>query len=164
MNGTSLQDLQNIQYGAMQNHQYEQGHNAAHVIQQAQHAPYYDIMDNNYPQMQNCKINMDQLANDISANLPEEDIINGIEEHLDEEIISTQNTQNGYLSFIPSILREPLLIIVIYILLSQPFVQNNIGKYIKQVNPIQGKVSIIGIFIYAVLLAVIYTITKHILL
>lgn len=165
MDGTSIQDLQNIQYGAMQNLQYEQGHNAHHTIHQAQHAPYYDIIDNNnYPQMQNCRLNMDQLATDITANLPEEALLNDIEEHLEEEVVTKKENDNGLLSFIPAMLREPLLILAIYVLLSQKFVQQNIGKYIKQINPNQGQIPLVGIVIYGVIFAVFFSVLKQFLL
>lgn len=165
MNGTSIQELQNMQYNAMQNLQYEQGHNAPHTIQQAQHAPYYDIMDTaNYPQMENPIVNMNQLATDITANLPEERLLNDIEEHLEEEVITTKNANNGFLSFIPEILREPLLILVIFVIMSQPFIQQNIGNYIKQVNPIGGRVSLVGIVIYGTIFAIVFAVLKRFLL
>ena len=45
-----LNDMQSTQYGARQNMQYEQGHNAANHVQQGQHDQYYNNEDNyDYP-------------------------------------------------------------------------------------------------------------------
>ncbi len=216
MNGTSIQDLMamqvgsgalgQVQYNAMQNHQYEQGHNAAHQVQQAQHAPYYGI-DPNYPQylpqpggvpaspgsdsmmpvdpslsmtmpqmppmtshmsMQEIQPELpdiEDLARDISDNLPDDIIVSRVSEEPEEMDEPVKKSRGGYLSKVPEMLREPLIIVALYIILSQPQIRDNIAKYITQLNPdSQGQTALAGVVIYGIILAVLYGVSKRVLL
>jgi hypothetical protein len=179
-----LQDMQNQQYGAMHNLQHEQGHNSAHHVQQLQHIPYYNMENNTeYPQFINNNIkqnndiqNIEDLAKDISENLPgntaqrsDEDkkfIPSNITfaEIIKEENIPDHNN-GGYLSKIPDVLREPLIIITLFLVLSQPVIRNNFGKYIEQINPDQnGNTPFVGMVIYGVFFAILFAILKKILI
>jgi hypothetical protein len=61
-------------------------------------------------------------------------------------------------------IKEPLLLLFIYFLLSQGFVKNLFGMYFKQINPNDdGQVSIFGILIYGTILTIIFMISKHFL-
>ena len=192
MNGTSIQELTNnqnmnqfdnirlqhqmgqMQYGAMHNNQHEGGHNSTHYVQQAQHEPYYDIEDNaNYPQyngqmpplesqppmVKKRLPDIEDLARDISDNLPEESI-----PVIDSEEEESFVGENAVVSRIPVLLREPLLIVILFTVLSQPIVRDNIAKYIPQLNPVNGRVGILGIAIYGVILATLFAIVKKFLL
>jgi hypothetical protein len=159
------QEMQNMQYGAMQNLQYEQGHNAAHSIQQAQHDPYYALNNGpKYPQNPPTMhgSDMEDLARDISDNLPTDNFIPGFTE-FDEDSVVKQS--GGVMGYIPSLLREPLIILVLYVVLSQAFVYKTVGKYIPQINPDgTGEVSFYGVIIYGLLLAITYALAKRFLL
>ena len=175
-----LNDMQMSQFGAMQNQQHEIGHNVEYDNHQAQQIPYYDMEDvKDYPQWlpkpppevgprqrmprqpQRQEQDIEDLALDISNSLPSDTgniSVNDMREDFDD------NKSGGYLSFIPEILREPLIILVLFILLSEAFVQENIGKYIPQVNPCEGKVSRVGVVIYGIVLVILYMILKKLLL
>lgn len=182
VSGTSIRDLQNnqmqiqnsqMQYNAMQNHQHEQAHNGAHHVQQAQHDPYYNIPQNNeYPrQTQTCPMqypqvvpetgnSIEELAKEISDELQSENMMS----EAPEQFETSTNTNGGYLSMIPQMLREPLIILVIFIVLSQPLVRKTIANYIPQINPINGAVTQMGIIIYGIILAVLYVFLKKVLM
>lgn len=175
----NLQDMQQVQYGAMQNSQLEQAHNADHQMHQAQHNPYYAAQNcSGYPQFNKqtkqpptyfnpvspqqeaLKMDIEELTKDISDNLPE-DTFASVGDTSEEQ----HGKGNKLLNFIPEVLREPLLIVVIYIILSQPFVKESLGKHIKQINPnAEGVVSFTGVLIYGVLLAVLYALAKKFIL
>jgi hypothetical protein len=178
-----LNDIQLSKFGAMQNQQHEIGHDVEYNNHQAQQIPYYDMADvKDYPnwlpkppqevgprarppqrqQQQHPEPDIEDLALDISNSLPTDTVnisVNDMREDFED------NKSGGYLSFIPEILREPLIILVLFILLSEAFVQENIGKYIPQVNPCsEGKVSRVGVVIYGLVLVILYMILKKLLL
>jgi hypothetical protein len=65
---------------------------------------------------------------------------------------------------IPEFVRDPLLIWVIFILLSQNFIKQLIGKYVKQINPNEeGVVSFLGVVIYGLIFAVLFGLIKFLL-
>ncbi len=200
MAGTSIQDLHRNErmehydnvpnlniarpshslYGARQNQQYEQGHNAAHHVQQAQQAPYYAMDENyNYPQWVppppgelppsvgmpprvSDEPDIEDLARDISKNLAGETFNPSMMEVSDEE---NSKKSGGLLSFVPPLLREPLIIVVLYVILSEAFVKNTIGKYVPQINPdFTGRVSRTGVVIYGILFAVLFMVARKLLL
>lgn len=59
--------------------------------------------------------------------------------------------------------KDPLIVFVIYIILSIPSIQSFIGKYIKQINPnpITCDVSMYGVIIYGIILSISYFIVKN---
>jgi len=179
-----LNDIQVSKFGAMQNQQHEIGHDVEYNNHQAQQIPYYDMADvkdypnwlpkpqeagqrakpmhAQHPQRHQQEPDIEDLALDISNSLPTDTVnisVNDMREDFED------NKSGGYLSFIPEILREPLIILVLFILLSEAFVQENIGKYIPQVNPCaEGKVSRVGVVIYGLVLVILYMILKKLLL
>lgn len=65
---------------------------------------------------------------------------------------------------IPEFIRDPLLIWIIFILLSQNFIKQLIGKYVKQINPNEdGVVSFMGVVIYGLIFAVLFGLVKFLL-
>lgn len=65
---------------------------------------------------------------------------------------------------IPEFIRDPLLIWVIFILLSQNFIKQLIGKYVNHINPNEdGVVSFLGVVIYGLIFAVLFAIIKFLL-
>jgi len=159
-NVRSLHNMGQVQYGTLQNMQHEQGHNAAQSIHQAQHVPYYNIPNpqlyDQYPKQPN----MTELAQDISNNLPDETYFTGVSE-IPETDIEMSPQKDGYLDKLPIGFKEPLIILVLYIILSQSFVKDSIGRYITQINEdITGKVSMTGVIIYGTILASLFYLTK----
>lgn len=159
MEGTSINSLQEMahsDYNSGQNLQFEQGHNAAHQMHQIQHEPYY----NNHGKPRFVKQDLsdiEELAKDLNENLPEQIIMNDNAEESKEKFNIT--------SYIPEGLKDPLIILVLFVLLSQPVVRETIGTYIKQINPdMEGKVSLTGIIIYGIILVVLYYLVKRFLL
>lgn len=177
-----LQNMNRVNYNAKQNMQFEQGHNAEQQMHEAQHAPYYDSVNcTNYPQFNQPTKQMpgylssnlgpnrgnsempdiEELARDINENLPEDNFASVSESG--EEI--SHKHENRFISGIPKILREPLLILLIYIVMSQSVVRESLGKYFNQLNPdSEGKISFWGILIYGIIIAVIYAILKKFIL
>lgn len=79
----------------------------------------------------------------------------------DEEDDNNTISENSYL---PEWLKESILILIIYIILSQGMVQSFFGKYIKYINPDEnGSVPFIGIVIYGIILVVLYLLFKYLL-
>ncbi len=192
-NSCPMQQMQQSQYGTMQNHQREQGHNAAHNVHQGQQSAYYDMENNHgYPQylprptaetgynsnmMKSAYPDIEDLARDISDNLPDDGarpmdrpmpnsnpsplLQKQQEEELEAEEHFGKSTLSNIMSPIPEKFREPLIIFLLFVLLSHPFVKNNLGKYIKQINPDDsGRVGLTGIVIYGVLLATLFYLVK----
>lgn len=106
---------------------------------------------------------IEDLVRNINDNMPE-DSLDFTNQTDDKNIQEKEETSSGILN-IPKWLREPLLILVIYLILSQTIVKDTIGKYIKQINPgTDGSVSFVGVLIYGIILAVLYVIIKKYLL
>jgi len=62
-------------------------------------------------------------------------------------------------------LKEPLLLIIIYVILSQNFVRRTIGNYVSYINPREdGNVPLVGYILYGVILAVAFVFFKKILI
>lgn len=138
--GTSIQDLHN-------NQQKEQ-------LQQTK-----DMTFNNK------NLDIEDLAKDINDNLSDDPYPISISD-IEDELQQTQSKESSKLiDKIPQFLREPLLILIIYLILSWPPVQINLAKYIKQLQPdADCKVSFTGVLIYGIILVTIYAIAKKILL
>lgn len=158
MKGTSIQDLQNSEYSHMQASQFENAHEAADSIQQAQHLQYY-LSQKKPINKKTCGVaseeatDMDGLAQNITQNMPQEDreqavTYSSVEDHKEEHF------ETGIMNYIPEGLRLPLLIVLFYLLLSHTSVKQTIGNYVPQINPdMNGKISIVGIIIYGIILA-----------
>ena len=68
-------------------------------------------------------------------------------------------------SSVPIFIKEFIIIILIYVVLSQGFVRKNIGKYITKINPDEnGTIPIVGYIIYGAILALAFIFFKMILI
>lgn len=77
------------------------------------------------------------------------------------ELVSKQElikeTRKSYLSYLPNLLIDAFILLMLYIILSQPQVIGFFGNYIKILNPSKDcNYPFFGILIYGLLLAVLY--------
>lgn len=182
INGTSIQDLKRRESSEqyenlrrlhnMQNQHYEAAPNGMqsnqqpyYTIQSGAEYPQYNTQQYNVPMEQNRysypvqQTAIEDLARDINNNLSDDQF-----DEVASELVLEETRNRNWLTHIPKLLQEPLLLLIIYIILSQPLVRDNIGKYIKQINPDEtGRVSLMGIIIYGTLLVVLYSVTKMLL-
>jgi hypothetical protein len=85
------------------------------------------------------------------------------DESTEKDEDTKENDKSSY--YIPDMLKEPVLIIIIYVILSQGFVRKSIGNYISYINPTQdGYVSLMGYVIYGSILALLFMFFKKILI
>lgn len=113
------------------------------------------------------KINMkkiDHLVSDINKSLegfsPSRSLVSEDSEEEDDNEKTT-----SYWSYIPNLLKEPLLLLIIYVILSQNFVYNLASNYITYLNPKDdGRVPLLGVIIYGAILAIIFMFFKKILI
>lgn len=155
MEGTSIHDLQ-----------YNNSRNEEHYVNHSGNHPGNDEQYHNHPhqhpqhnpqQMQkhNEQIDIDELARDISENLNDK-------EPFAQE---TDDDNKESLTFsIPHDWKDPLILLIIYVILSQASVRQLFGKYISFINPNEeGIVSQSGIIIYGIILIALYMIIKKFL-
>lgn len=122
--------------------------------------------------------NIEHLARDIDNKLSTDsfestkngDTYTETEEDPDIELkkkpIKKKTTESGgILSRIPEPFREPLILIVIYSIMSHPKVKNAVSKYIPQINsdPDEGGY-VVGVLVYAVILATLFIVAKKLLI
>jgi hypothetical protein len=108
------------------------------------------------------EMDISDLAIDISNSMPEE-LGDELGSYRVEENVGSSS--NGLLSGVPSMLREPLLFLVIFLILSEAVVQENLSKYIPQLNAgSNGTVSRAGVLIMGVILVTLFAISKKLLM
>lgn len=160
--GTSIDNLRNLQelgqasYNVNQNIQFEQGHNAAHHVQQAQQNAYYDMLQQKQQQQKRKQeIDIEELTKDINENIPEDTFFS----------LGESTEEDKKQGVIPKEWKEPLLLLAVYLLLSQTVVRQTLGNYIKQLNPdAEGKIGFAGVLIFGVIFVAIYFLVKKYLL
>ena len=83
----------------------------------------------------------------------------------EEEKPKKKKSKGSFFNFkIPEMIKDPILIWVIYMLMSQNFFKKLIGKYLTQINPNEeGIVPFSGIAIYGLVMVVLYTLIKFLL-
>nr|QBK88910.1 MAG: hypothetical protein LCMiAC02_00030 [Mimivirus LCMiAC02] len=149
------------QYNATQTLQSEQAHQAQHNVHQAQHTPYYE----GNPHMPSELPDIEYLTKKINDELPDDTVMGDV---YDAKVTAPKDKKTyryKFLEKMPTILVESLIILLVYVLISQPFVRDTIGKYIKQINPgVKGEVSLTGVIIYGIILVVLYSIIKKFLI
>lgn len=152
MIGTTIGSLNNEQQLNDPNYQNYQNHSMRDT---PQNIPKYDPR---FFQQQQDRLDIEELARDINESLPREmmeDISSVTQE--DKSIDSSQ-----FVSGVFDFLKDPLIILVIYVILSQAIVKETIGKYINQINPnSEGQVSFTGVVIYGIILAALFVLVKR---
>jgi hypothetical protein len=159
----SLQSAHDGRYGAMQDLQFEQAHDAQHSLHQAQQNPYYDMPNTgNYPSYnkKNPSPNMEDLAKEISDSLPE-DTFGSVSE---QDQPTQKNDSDSIMNSIPAFLIDPLIIFILFVLLSVPLVRENIANYVTVIRPSgDGSVAMTGVVAYGIILALLFAIVKKLL-
>ena len=113
---------------------------------------------------------IEHLAKDIDSELSKEYFQNTNNDpytETEEEVskVSSKVDNGGLLSNVPELLREPLIIIVLYSILSHPKVKDIISKYIPQINLSPDSTGyLVGVVFYGVLLATLYGIVKKLIM
>ena len=159
----NLQEANMANYNIGQNIQKEQAHDASQMMYQAQHMPYYTIDENGELKFIKPGVPRDsdaeELAKDLNENLP--DTFASVSD------VTTEKSNTGrfnIMSKIPESFRDPLIILVIFIVLSLPVVRETLSNYIPQINPdAEGKVAFTGILIYGIILVALFMIAKRFL-
>jgi hypothetical protein len=116
--------------------------------------------------------NMDRLAQEVNDSL---DDLNNPPEVIQQRNIrmspqhkykeTDKETSKGKMGNVPIFLREPLIIMVIYVILSLDIVKKTLASYIPQIKPSSdGSILFVGIVIYAMILAISYAVAKKLLL
>ncbi len=78
--------------------------------------------------------------------------------------LKIKKEKKTFLQKISQYLIDPVILFVIYVLMSQDFVKHTIGKYVTVINPDEsGLVGIKGILAYGIVLVIIYNITRLII-
>ena len=107
------------------------------------------------------------LASDISKNLSETTKLKNIElDSKDKDIIQKKNKEDDKKeNIIPKFMYEPIIITILYVILSQNIVYQNISRYLTILKPNEmGEVSQFGILIYGIILGYLFFMIKNIIL
>ena len=149
--GTSLADLNKIPENSTVQHKRNQKSPESDGNREEQNKIHHLV--------KNINQSLDDYAPSKSQNTEDsEDDSTEKEEDINSKIKSSD-------SYIPEILKEPLLIIIIYVIMSQGFVRKSIGSYISYINPNQdGYVSLIGYITYGTILALLFMFFKKIII
>lgn len=108
---------------------------------------------------------IDHLVSDINKSLDDYSPSKSIISDETEEEDNISHKKSSYGSYIPTCLKEPILLIIIYVIMSQEFIHKMLCNYISYVNvQDDGRVPLIGIIIYGSILALIFMIFKKILI
>jgi hypothetical protein len=113
----------------------------------------------------NIKYLVDEINNDSDIG-PKKNKDSEEETTTEEEVVikkpKKKKSESKYK--IPDMIKDPILIWLIYILMSQNFFKNLIGKYVKTINPNEeGVVTFTGVAMYGLILVVFFTLVKFIL-
>lgn len=85
------------------------------------------------------------------------------DEEYKEEKPKKKKSSYGFNYNIPEMLKDPVLIWLIYMLMSQNFFKTLIGKYLTSINPNEeGVVTFTGVAMYGLILVALYTLIKFI--
>lgn len=142
-----------------------------------------DIMNNNQRDIKNLVEDIHKdLDNKHDENIIIKNNINRDQERDTDNLDSDVSTENRYSDVsteskkqkskatilkiqIPELIKEPILLLIIYLIMSQDFVKNNVAKYVSQIQPDnEGNIGFYGVFIYGIILVVTYSFFKRILL
>jgi magnesium-transporting ATPase (P-type) len=114
---------------------------------------------------------IDMIARDVNDSLddtPQEQHHSEKSKHSKNKDKKTEKNdakKETFMSKIPEILREPLIIVFIYIILSTNIVKKTLSSYIPQIRPTtDGNILFVGIFVYALIMAICFIVIKKLLM
>lgn len=118
---------------------------------------------------------MGSLARDITDNLDDispqqmQQLNHRYANSVANGVVNDQNRniykKTGLVEKIPFLFREPLIIVVVYVILSLDIVKQTLGSYIPQIKPnAGGNVQFIGYIIYGMIMAIAIMTMKKLLL
>ena len=128
------------------------------------------------------QVNMDMLSREVTDTLddvmlPEQPMQPMIQQqiprhkipnhHKNFDVEDRKNSivKNSFMRNVPDYLREPLIIFVIYMILSLDIVKKALASYIPQLKPSSdGNVQLVGIAVYGMILGIIYSVAKKLLM
>lgn len=77
------------------------------------------------------------------------------------EIVKVKKVKKSFLQKVPQYIVDPIILFIIYLLMSQEFVKKFIGNYVTVINPDEtGFVGIKGILAYGLVLVLTYNVTR----
>ena len=127
---------------------------------------YDDEYTNEYDRNSHIKNLVEDINNEIEDGKKKKvKVVKDTETETEEEKPKKKKTKSSFFNFsIPEMVKDPILIWVIFMLMSQNFFKKLIGKYITQINPNdEGVVSFTGVAVYGLILVVLYTLIKLLL-
>lgn len=137
------QQYQNMDQGQIYQQMPNQMYMGQHPGQMSR--SQYDVADD-----------IEDLVRDINDNLPE-DISMGTEPQKEEA-----KESNSISKKIPDDLVDAVLLLVVFVVLSQGKVKEFIGNYVPQINPdADGKVAMTGVVVYGVILVAVYKLVRY---
>ena len=81
-----------------------------------------------------------------------------------EKLKKESNSDKSFYFNIPDMIKDPVLIWLVYMLMSQNFFKKLVGKYVSSINPTEeGVVPLTGVAVYGIILVSLYTLIKLIL-
>jgi hypothetical protein len=153
--GTSIADLNIKQQQSQSHHEIENNNQVNNIFQRKKQKRREIDSDVN---------DMEGLVKDINRDL---DKFSGSKTKSSDEsdTESEKKPVKKRWFYIPDIVKETILLTLVYLLMSQSFIKKAIAMHITYLNPNdEGNVSIIGIAIYGLILSIIYMIFKKILI
>lgn len=163
--GTSILDLKRKQQMMDNNSQASYSQHSQHKENQERDRIKLLVRDinkslDNYapPQTNYTELDDDTIIDIDDMNNDDNIISNNIEQFK----ASNKNNKNSKWD-ISLIIKEVLLIVIIYVILSQPYVRNYIEKYVP-LRGSDGSISVIGFALYGMVLGIIYVILNRLLL
>lgn len=104
---------------------------------------------------------MDAVVRDINNSIDGAQIEN---ERTVVNNISNKNNKMSLIDKIPEVLRDPIIIIILYIILSTDVVKKTLATYIPQIRTTSdGGVLFIGVLIYSIILGVSFAVVKKVI-
>jgi hypothetical protein len=109
-------------------------------------------------------LTIENLVTDINSSF--DDFSPSDEQETKSELDTDSNDEDEKLySNIVNIAKDPVVLLILYVILSQDSVKSFFGTYIKQINPQDdGSVSFMGIVIYGLILAVLFVIVRQLII
>jgi hypothetical protein len=141
-----------------QQHNNTEDHNIRNIVNNINTAVNSDVESRHSIQYED---NIDNEECDIDDEIDEDDKIT--EEETEEYVIKSNKKHRKHKKNNKFDFRDPILLWLVYMMLSQGFIKDTIGKYVPVINPNdEGVVGLFGIGTYGIILVVIYFVLRYI--